>query len=61
MSRQFLTDNVDSAPVHSEANDAATTAAKVAVAHEQVLNEALAGALPVWDLLPASPFVRRVK
>ena len=23
--------------------------------------DALAGALPVWDLLPASPFVRRVK
>jgi len=23
--------------------------------------DALAGALPEWDLLPASPFVRRVK
>lgn len=61
MSRQLLTDNVDSAPVHSEANDASTTAAKAAVANEQVLNEALAGALPGWDLVPASPFVRRVK
>lgn len=23
--------------------------------------DALAGALPAWDLLPASPFIRRVK
>ena len=23
--------------------------------------DALAGALPVWDLLPATPFIRRVK
>ncbi|MBB1634373.1 hypothetical protein [Cupriavidus sp. UME77] len=25
------------------------------------LNEALAGAFPAWDLLPAAPFVRRVR
>lgn len=23
--------------------------------------DALAGALPAWDLLPASPFIRRIK
>lgn len=27
----------------------------------QEQRDALAGALPAWDLLPASPFVRRVK
>lgn len=25
------------------------------------VRDALAGALPAWDLLPASPFIRRVK
>lgn len=26
-----------------------------------VMQDALAGSLPVWDLLPATPFIRRVK
>jgi len=26
-----------------------------------VVQDALAGALPAWDLLPAAPFIRRVK
>lgn len=28
---------------------------------QPVAHDALAGALPSWDLLPASPFVRRIK
>lgn len=28
---------------------------------EPAAGDALAGALPDWDLLPASPFVRRIK
>ncbi|MDH1379636.1 hypothetical protein N5J07_09260 [Comamonas aquatica] len=28
---------------------------------QHVAHDALAGALPSWDLLPASPFVRRIK
>lgn len=26
-----------------------------------LMQDALAGALPAWDLLPAAPFIRRVK
>jgi hypothetical protein len=38
--------------------------APVAIAMQQPASDprdALAGALPAWDLLPASPFIRRVK
>ncbi len=34
-------------------------ATPAAAAHDA--RDALAGALPAWDLLPASPFIRRVK
>lgn len=58
----------------SSVNPAAPTADAVAAQPQQVPphfqaqqqsaaqeRDALAGALPEWDLLPASPFVRRVK
>jgi hypothetical protein len=61
MSRQFLTDNADATSGHSEVRSASATEEKIAVTPERVLNDALAGSLPEWDLLPASPFVRRVK
>lgn len=42
------------APPHPHA---AQTAAPPAPAH----NDVLAGAFPEWDILPAVPFVRRIK
>lgn len=61
MSRQFLTENVEAASDRSETQSARATEGEVAVTPDRAMNEALAGALPDWDLLPASPFVRRVK
>jgi hypothetical protein len=61
MSRQFLTDNSDATSGHSEVRNAPATEGKLPVTPERVLSDALAGSLPDWDLLPASPFVRRVK
>ena len=39
----------------------AQTPSAPAVTVQPVAHDALAGALPSWDLLPASPFVRRNK
>lgn len=44
-----------SAPVTPERVD------PVPVAASADPRDALAGALPAWDLLPAAPFIRRVK
>lgn len=40
---------------------AAQQAPQPATPLPQDMPDALAGALPTWDLLPASPFIRRVK
>ncbi|WBX88289.1 hypothetical protein [Achromobacter mucicolens] len=42
-------------PVNAPATGPATAAAPADT------RDALAGALPAWDLLPATPFIRRVK
>ncbi|QYD69017.1 hypothetical protein KZJ38_01040 [Paraburkholderia edwinii] len=61
MSRQFLTDNADSSTVSSNQKETIRPADSAEQTAERTLNEVLAGALPEWDLLPAAPFVRRVK
>lgn len=43
------------------ARPAAPAPAAVAAATAAPPRDAFAGLLPAWDLLPASPFVRRVK
>lgn len=60
MIRQIQTDApapAQQAPV-AAASEAAVTAA---IQAEGEKRDALAGALPAWDLLPATPFVRRIK
>ncbi|WP_109479685.1 hypothetical protein [Paraburkholderia sp. C35] len=68
MSRQFLNSAADTPPADSLAQSPEQTqdrrqasmgASDMASGH--TFNEALAGAFPEWDLLPATPFVRRVK
>lgn len=50
------------APLHQPASGAqAALPASAAAAPQREPRDALAGLLPAWDLLPASPFVRRVK
>ncbi|MNL53912.1 hypothetical protein D3C87_1771990 [compost metagenome] len=60
MIRQIQTDTpapVQQTPV-AAVSEAAVTAA---IQAEGEKRDALAGALPAWDLLPATPFVRRIK
>jgi len=61
MPREILSDN----PVQDSVRSAETTGAQAPQAPIQadrpLDRDALAGALPSWDLLPAAPFVRRVK
>ncbi len=61
MNRQFLTDNNESPAVWGNPRESAQPTEKTGAGEERTLSEVLAGALPEWDLLPASPFVRRVK
>lgn len=62
MTRQFLTDPAaqaqpaDSAPGVRPADPAPAQASPV-----PTRQDALAGAFPEWDLLPETPFIRRVK
>lgn len=49
------------APVAAPASAAPAAAAAPATAAPREPRDAFAGLLPAWDLLPASPFVRRVK
>jgi hypothetical protein len=59
VTRQFLTDQ---APQAQSADPVALPpAAPAAPAQKAVPQDALAGAFPAWDLLPATPFIRRVK
>jgi len=60
MSRQFLSDTTATTQVNTEPRGA-DDVTKLATNPESVIDDALAGALPDWDLLPAAPFVRRVK
>jgi len=66
MTRQFLAD--PAAPAATLPGAAAPAPAALPEAAQQgrqaqqpVCRDALAGAFPEWDLLPASPFIRRVK
>jgi hypothetical protein len=59
MTRQFLTDQQPAPPA-----PAAAPASQPAVQQQSAKSayqDALAGAFPAWDLLPATPFIRRVK
>jgi len=49
----------DSAPVAEPVTTLPASPAPAVVPAES--RDALAGALPAWDLLPASPFIRRIK
>jgi len=60
MNRVIIADNTPAAsPAPLEAAPAA--AAPVAQPPQVDARDALAGSLPEWDLLPATPFIRRVK
>lgn len=62
MPREILSDNyVPDTPSHDAAAAAPAAQPPVNPLEQPQQRDALAGALPVWDLLPASPFVRRVK
>ncbi len=62
MNRQFLTEYSDSPKQNEPAGQPTSTPQPTGqFASERSFNEALAGAFPEWDLLPATPFVRRVK
>lgn len=51
----------DSTPESQPALAAVPVAAPAPAPAPADTRDALAGALPAWDLLPASPFIRRVK
>lgn len=62
MARNLMTDahTTQAAPV--DASNAGAEPTLVAARTSPVpLNEVLAGAFPKWDLLPATPFLRRVR
>jgi len=60
MNRVIIPDNIPAAsPVPLAAAPAA--AASVTQPPQNDARDALAGSLPEWDLLPATPFIRRVK
>jgi hypothetical protein len=63
MSRQILADTSDeSATQHLKFRRGSEPAATpIGDTENRPLSEALAGAFPEWDLVPATPFVRRVK
>ncbi|REG52075.1 hypothetical protein B0G80_8590 [Paraburkholderia sp. BL6669N2] len=62
MNRQFLTESSDSPTQNQPAVQPTSTAQSTEqFMLERSFHEALAGAFPEWDLLPATPFVRRVK
>lgn len=56
-----LTPAAPAAPSATPAVAAAQPAATTAASTQAQGRDALAGALPAWDLLPGSPFVRRIK
>lgn len=61
MTRQFLNDQPASASVPASAGAPSGVPAAPVRDARPVLQDALAGAFPAWDLLPATPFIRRVK
>ncbi len=64
MNRTIIPDNTPPArPGLAPAPVAGSTSAGVPMAQPvpDDARDALAGALPAWDLLPATPFIRRVK
>lgn len=62
MTREILTNNAQQ-PVLPKADEVATPAQAPSAASpsKPTARDALAGAFPDWDLLPATQFVRRVK
>lgn len=59
MNRVIIPDNT--APATPAPVPAAVAAAPAAQPPHNDPRDALAGSLPAWDLLPATPFIRRVK
>ena len=60
MTREILPSNSETTQKPGAGADSKQPAAPAAHAHAKD-KDALAGAFPDWDLVPASPFVRRVK
>ena len=60
MNRVIIPDNTPAA-IASPLAAAPAAAAPVAQPPQSDARDALAGSLPDWDLLPATPFIRRVK
>lgn len=62
MNRQILTEtSKPSAETPAAGQFSSNAQPEGQLAIDRPLSEALAGAFPQWDLLPATPFVRRVK
>lgn len=61
MPREILPVNPAAEALHLNATAKIQTTPQPAQADLSLDKDALAGALPAWDLLPASPFIRRVK
>lgn len=63
MNRVIIPDNTPAVrPVPEPAAAAAAAdSAPAAAPVQEDARDALAGALPAWDLLPATPFIRRMK
>lgn len=58
MNRVIIPDNT---PAATPAPAAVIATAPAAQPLQSDPRDALAGSLPAWDLLPATPFIRRVK
>ncbi len=62
MSRDFLQQTpAEPAPAVTSAPQAPVASGQKPAPEQEQLRDLLAGAFPAWDLLPAVPFVRRVK
>lgn len=61
MTRQFLFEETAQARPVDPASNPATPGEAIQSPQQDAPRDALAGVLPDWDLLPATPFIRRVK
>lgn len=61
MARDIISDPTTPAPQVAPAYVEPAPAPAVALPEPSVRRDALAEAFPAWDLVPAVPFVRRVK
>ena len=65
MSRDFLSNTTPATSAEQSLKSAqsslATTSDTQSATIMATAKDALAGSLPAWDLLPATPFIRRVK